>query len=243
MRSDREFVHNRLLLALPGATLERLWPALLQVNLERGQPIGRVNGPIEHVYFVDRGLVSVVKTMSDGRSVEVGAVGVEGVTHANSLFGSGAAVLEAVVQLPARAFRIEREALRREMQADETLNQLIQNYGRFAYAQLAQTSACNGLHSLEERCCRWLLTAADSALSDSFPLTHEQLAMMLGVQRSGVSIAARILKKAQLIDYSRGEVTILDRAGLEEAACECYASLKEQLEELFAPTPAPARRA
>ena len=241
MRAYPEPVHNRLLRALPAATLERLRPALSLVHIDRGQSIGREVGPVEHVYFVNRGLVSLVKTMSDGRSVEVAAVGVEGLTHPNALLGSGRAVLDVTVQIPLAAFRMERETLVREMQADGALDQLIQNYVRFAYGQIAQSAACNGLHSLEERCCRWLLTAADSALSDTFPLTHELLAMMLGVQRSGVSIAARILKKAELIDYSRGEVTILDRAGLEETACECYLSLKEQADELFAPPPAVRR--
>jgi CRP-like cAMP-binding protein len=143
-------------------------------------------------------------------------------------------VLDAVVQIPGSAFRIERESLTRHLASDDALRTLILNYLRFAFSQVAQTAACNRLHSLEERCCRWLLTARDSAPSDVFPLTHEFLAMMLGVQRSGVTIAARVMKKAGLIGYSRGEVTILDRSGLESAACECYESLRAQLSALFA---------
>jgi CRP-like cAMP-binding protein len=113
----------------------------------------------------------------------------------------------------------------------------MQKYARFAFSQLAQTAACNRLHSLEERCCRWLLLAHDSALADNFSLTHEFLAMMLGVRRSGVSIVAHLLKKAGLIEYKRGRVTILDRAGLMDAACECYGSTQMQLQQLFGARP------
>ena len=234
---DRTSIHNRLLRALPAATLERLKPALSRLSLSRAQPIDRENQPIEHLYFVDRGLISLVKTMSDGRSIEVGTVGIEGLTAPNSLFGLSGALLDSLVQVPGEALRVQRELLKREMEDDEPLRRLIQNYARFSYGQLAQTAACNRLHSLEARCCRWLLIAHDSALSDTFPLTHEFLAMMLGVQRSGVSIAARILKHEKLIDYTRGRVVVLDRDGLERAACECYAYQQRELNALFSAKP------
>jgi CRP-like cAMP-binding protein len=243
---DQLRIANRLLLALPRTTLARLRPALHVAVLPRGQPMDRANGPIEHLYFVNRGFVSVIKTMRDGRSVEVGGVGIEGMTDPNSLFGINSAVLDTIVQIPGNAFRIQRELLKREMEADPALRQVIQNYASFAFGQLAQSAACNRLHSLEERCCRWLLIGHDSALSESFPLTHEFLAMMLGVQRAGVSIAARSLKQAGLIGYRRGQVTILDRSGLEDAACECYGSLRIMLEQLLPlqraqPSEAPSR--
>lgn len=224
---------NRILLALPHATLERIKPCLEPLIMERGQIIDRMNGPIRHMYFVNRGLVSVVKTMRDGRTVEIGAVGIEGVTDPNALFGIDRALLETMVQIPGSAFRIDREILKREMAKDSAFRDIMQRYVRFAFSQLAQTAACNRLHSLEERCCRWLLIAHDSALADNFSLTHEFLAMMLGVRRTGVSIVAHLLKKAGLVNYSRGRVTILNRRGLEEAACECYSSTRAQLDELF----------
>jgi CRP-like cAMP-binding protein len=233
-------MRNRLLRALPSATLDRLRPALTPIAMSRGEAIDRVDGPIENLYFVNRGFVSLIKTMHDGRSVEVGGVGIEGMTDPSSLFGVETAVLDTVVQIPGSAFRIRRDILAQEMSVDPALSQLMQSYHRFAYGQLAQTAACNRLHSLEERCCRWLLIAHDNALEDTFPVTHEFLAIMLGVQRSGVSIAAGILRRAELIDYTRGGVTILDREGLEACACECYGSLQRELDQIF-PTGVRAR--
>lgn len=234
-------INNRLLLALPRASFDLLRPALQPVGLVRGQAIDHPDGPIEYLYFVNRGFVSMVKTMHDGRSVEVGGVGVEGVTDPNSLFGFSSAVLDTVVQIAGDAFRVKREFLKAKIDQDPALRRTVQTHARFVLSQLAQTAACNRLHSLEERCCRWLLTAHDNALSDRFSLTHEFLAMMLGVQRTGVSIAARMLKKAGMIDYVRGEVTILDRAALQETSCECYRTLRDELNILFPPAGA-ARR-
>lgn len=226
-------INNRILLALPAASLKRLRPMLEALETTRGQVIDHVDGPIRHLYFVNRGLVSVVKTMEDGRTVEVGAVGLEGVTDPNALFGIDQAVLETMVQVPGSALRIGRDDLMDQMARDRPLRELMERYTRFAYAQMAQTAACNRLHSLEERFCRWLLICHDCALSDEFPLTHEFLAMMLGVQRAGVSIAANFLKRAGLIDYARGRMTIADRAGIEDAACECYRTMQTQLADMF----------
>ena len=121
------------------------------------------------------------------------------------------------------------------MENDESFRQIVHDHGRFALGQIAQTAACNRLHHLEERCCRWLLIAHDSALSDTFPLTHEFLAMMLGVQRAGVSVYLSLLKKAGLIEQRRGQITITNRAGLEDAACECYRAMRQELDLLFGP--------
>jgi CRP-like cAMP-binding protein len=228
-------------------TRERLNSELQLVPLKRGDLVDRVNGKIDALYFVNRGLVSIVKTMRDGRTVEIGAVGVEGVTDPNALFELAEPSLELVVQIPGEAFRIRFESLSEAVEADPELRDLMLRYTRFSIGQWAQTAACNRLHSLEERCARWLLIAHDSALSDSFKLTHEFLAMMLGVQRSSVSIAASFLRKAGLIEYTRGIVTIKDRAGLEDLACECHGEMQLALERLFEghakhPEPAAARR-
>lgn len=225
---------NRILLALPQPVFDHIRPELELVDLVRGQIVYHVDAPINHVYFVDRGLISLVKTMRDGRMVEVGAIGIEGVTGSNALFGMEAAILESIVQVPGTAFRIGSAIMREHMARHEALRGIIRDYARFAVAQLAQTAACNRLHSLEERCCRWLLIAHDSARSDSFRLTHEFLAMMLGVQRSGLSLTASILQKAGFIRYSHGVVTVTDRPGLEATACECYASIQVHLDRLFA---------
>lgn len=184
---------------------------------------------MEYVYFPNSGLISLVKSMSDGRTVEVGVIGVDGIAGLFSLYGIDWAIWEAVVQAPGEALRLRSTALRAEMARSETLSHLIQKYTFVFLSELAQTAACNRLHSLEERCCRWLLIAHDSATTDCFPLTHEFLALMLGVQRSGLSITANVLQKAGLIRYTRGRVTITDRQGLEEAACECYQTVQSQL--------------
>lgn len=236
---ERDAIANRILLALPPATLQQMWPAMEHVELTKSEVIDREDRPIGDVYFVNRGLVSLVKTMRDGRTVEIGAVGIEGITDPLALFGITTAALETIVQIPGTAFRIRRDVLREQMTAHKALRELLEKYTHFAVSQLAQTAACNRLHSLEERCCRWLLMAHDSALSDNFPLTHEFLAMMLGTQRSGVSIAARFLQKAGLIDYKRGWVTITNRPGLEDAACECYGTMRAEFDKLVRPPKQP----
>jgi CRP-like cAMP-binding protein len=224
---------NRILLALSRAAFKNIRPELETIDLVRGHTLYHVDAPIKHVYFVDRGLISLVKTMQDGRTVEVGAVGLEGITGSESLFGIDTAMLESIVQIPGTAYRVRSAFLREEIMRSEGLRTIVQHYAHFAVAHIAQTAACNCLHSLEERCCRWLLIAQDSARSDTFPLTHESLAMMLGVQRTGVSLTANGLQRAGLIRYSRGMMTIKNRAALEATACECYAAIQYRLDRLF----------
>jgi CRP-like cAMP-binding protein len=199
--------------------LKRLWPALELRILTKGEVIDTLDKPIEYLYFVNRGLISFVKTMQDGRSVEIGVAGIEGISNPYALLGINKAVLETFVQIPGTAFRIKRDKLREMTDRDDALHEALEKYSHFSVAAFAQTAACNRLHYIEERCCRWLLIAHDSARSDTFSLTHEFLAMMLGVQRAGVSITANALQKAGLIQYRRGQVTITNRSGLEEAAC------------------------
>lgn len=224
---------NRILLALPPATLQRIAPQLEPVALQEGQVIYHPDSTIKKLYFVNRGLVSLVRTMRDGRSVEIGTVGIEGVTGLAALFGIESATLECIVQVPGTALCGSPEILRAEMGRHRSLELVLHRYYHLVVSQIAQTAACNRLHSLEERCCRWLLIAHDSARSDSFPITHEFLAMMLGVQRAGVSIAASALQQAGLIRYARGRMTITDRHGLEAAACECYGTIHQLGQRLF----------
>jgi len=230
---QRDGIANRILLALSPETLRRIRPSLELVDITRGQSIDREDRSIDHLYFVNSGLISMVKTMRDGRTVEIGAVGIEGITDPYSLFGLDWAVIETFVQIPGTALRVKRDSLRREMERDGGLRELVQKYAGFTLGQFAQTAACNRLHPLEARLCRWLLIAHDSVPSDAFPLTHEYLAMMLGVQRAGVSIAMSFLKKAGLIQYERGHVNVLNRPGLDDAACECYGTARAQLGKLF----------
>ena len=230
---ERNSVNNRILLALSAESFARIRPLLERVPLEQHKIILDALARVEFTYFVNRGLISLVKVMQDGRVVEIGAVGVEGLTDPVALFGMNKAALDTMVQIPGDAYRIKLNILKDLIASDEQIRTILQNYARFTIRQLAQTAACNRLHTLEERCARWLLIAHDSALNDTFPLTHEFLAMMLGSRRSGVSIAAHTLKKAGLIDYARGVVTIVDRGGLEETACECYGTIQAEVDELL----------
>lgn len=231
--SEEERITNRLLQALPAATLARLRPALELVTTEKNQVIDRIDAPIMDMYFVNRGLVSLVKTMDDGRTIEIGAVGPEGVTDPNTVFRPTRAAVESIVQIPGTAFRIKGETLRQKVRRDGVLSDLMARYARFRFIQLAQNVACNRLHSIPERCCRWLLIGHDSALSSTFSLTHEFLAMMLGARRPGVSVILNELKQAGLIDYKHGMMTITDRAGIEATACECYRAIQDEMKELL----------
>jgi CRP-like cAMP-binding protein len=225
---------NRLLQALPETIVERLWPELQPVDLARQQILHAAHKPIRHLYFIERGLVSSVKTMEDGRMIEVGAVGIEGATGAMAVaLGADSAVLDSIVHVPGSARRIGWESLRSAMRTSPSLHSLMLRYAHLAIGQLAQTAACHRLHPLERRFCRWLLVAHDSASSDSVPVTHEHLAMMLGVQRTGVSLTANILQRAGLVRCGRGHVDIVNRPGLEAMACECYASMRRELDALF----------
>ena len=229
-----EQITNRLLLAFPPPVLKQLLPYLKHVDFQRGHIVYRPGDLVRDVYFINRGLLSLVKTMRDGHTVEVSTRGIEGVTAPGVLFDLETAILECVVQIPASAFSIHAKVLRNAMATGPKLHALLLGYVHIAGDQLAQTAACNRLHSLRERYCRWLLIAHDSARSDTFPLTQEFLAAMLGVQRPGVSITAGILQRAGLIRRARGSITILDRVGLEASACECYRVVQDQFDLLFA---------
>ena len=233
--SQMEDIANRILLSLPQSSLKRLRPDLELRILTKGEVIDTLDKPIEYLYLVNRGIISFVKTMHDGRSVEIGVAGIEGISNPYALLGINKAVLESVVQIPGTGFRIKRDKLREMTDRDDALHETLEKYSHFSVAAFAQTAACNRLHYIEERCCRWLLIAHDSARSDTFSLTHEFLAMMLGVHRAGVSITANALQKAGLIQYRRGQVTITNRSGLEEAACECYRAMSREYDQLFRP--------
>jgi CRP-like cAMP-binding protein len=233
---------NHILRALPRASLERLAPHLDFVDLGLKEVIPYATRSIDHLYFVDRGLVSLVKTMLDGRTVEVGAVGIEGAVGLFALHGVASPTWEALVQEPGAALRIRVDAFRSEMLRSESVRHLIERYTYVAVSDLAQTAACNRLHSLEERCCRWLLVAHDNAMSDTFALTQEFLAHMLGVQRSGLSTMANALQKAGLIRYARGQITVTDRHALEARTCECYQTMRSLLNQVRQSTHAHSER-
>lgn len=235
MLQDRQRARraNRLLAALPGDSRERLSPFLESVGLRRGSVIQTPGAQIEYVYFLDEGLVSLIKTMADGRGIEVAAISSEGMVGWSAI-GTGKALVEAVVQLPGSARRLGVERVRDEMTRAAAFRSLLLRYISAAAGQFAQTAACNSLHSVDQRCCRWLLIAHDSAGSESFTVTHEVMALMLGVQRASVSIAAATLQRLGIVEYRHGRLSIVDRRALEARGCECYGVIRAQFDDLLA---------
>ena len=224
---------NRILRTVSQMTMERLEPHLTKTELAHHAVLYRADARIRRIHFIDRGLASLVQTMRDGRVVEVGTIGIDGVMGVHAAFGIYDALLDAMVQIPGQARSIAPDILMKESARCSDLSLLLRGCIHLRTAQIAQTAACNRLHDLDQRCCRWLLIAHDNAGSDSFPLTHEFLAMMLGVRRPGVSIAMKGLQESGYVRYARGHVTVVDRGGLERASCECYATIRSRTDALF----------
>jgi CRP-like cAMP-binding protein len=221
---------NRLLDAMPLESLERIEPNLEAITLVLIEPLD----PAQYAYFPVSGLISVVSMMADGTSVEIGMCGREGMYSISAILGEDTPFQSAMVQLAGRALRLKTHLLRREMHAEDALQKLLLRYTQAFVCAVAQSAACNRLHFLEQRCARWLLACHDRADTDTFPMTHEFLAMMIGVRRPGVSLAAHSLQEKGLITYSHGTMTVLDRQGLEAAACECYRVIQDECDRLWA---------
>src|SRR6266853_4298478 len=224
---------NRLLTYLPPEDQELLLPFLEPVVLEYKRPLYNADEPIEFVHFIESGVGSLVCTMADGQAAEVGTIGNEGVIGLPVLLGDTRAPSSMYVQVPGRGLRMRARAFRELLDQSPRMRAALLRYTHVFFNHIALTAACAHFHSLEQRCCRWLLMTHDRMPSDTFLLTHEFLAMMLGVRRAGVSVAAGALQRAGQIRYHRGRVTILDRQGLEECACECYAVAKAELNALL----------
>lgn len=218
--------NNLLLAAMPQESVDRLLPALQVVELRSGDVIYHHDMPIETCFFLTRGLVSLVKTTRDGRTVEIGAFGSDGVTGPDVLFGVDNALLECVVRIPGMALGIRASVLQEEVARSPAVRAIIGHFVVSVFHQVAQTASCNRLHSLEQRCCRWMLVASDSVNAETFPSTHESLAKQLGVQRPGVSLRLQALEKDGIIRCSRGHITIVDRPALAQRSCECYDTIR-----------------
>jgi CRP-like cAMP-binding protein len=231
--SSQENAGNRFLMAMPPEAFARLADQMTTVQLARGTVLAHAGAALGRVYLPTRGLVSLVRTMSDGRTAEVGVVGTEGIVGVGALVGMARAPFEHVVQLDGSARAIETARMRAEMEQSPALKGLAQRYLYYAVHQIGQTAACNRLHTLRQRCCRWLLTAHDHAKAPEFTLTHEFLAMMIGVNRPSFSLAVARLQRRGLIRYRRATLEILDRPGLESGSCECYASLRQECDQAF----------
>jgi CRP-like cAMP-binding protein len=224
---------NQLLARLPPQEYQRLVPHLQLVPLEMKHVLYEARSLIDYAYFPNRGVVSALTVMEDGRAIEVATIGDEGMVGLPLLVGANTTADRMIVQVPGEALRMGADVLRGEASRDSPMRRLLVLYHSAFLSQVSKAVACNGLHSVHQRCCRWLLMTQDRAHSDVFPMTHELLAEMLGVRRSTVSEVLEPLKKQGLIRYSRGKFTVLDREGLKAGSCECYRRINEEFERLF----------
>jgi CRP-like cAMP-binding protein len=224
---------NGLLSALPRAEYERLSPHLELVRLAPGKILYNAGDTVRHAYFPKGGMICLLSTTEDGRTIEVGIIGDEGMAGIPIVLRSGAAPYQVMVQLAGNALRISGNALREEFNRGGKLQDLLLRYTHALLVQVAQSAACNSFHTVKERLCRWLLVSRDRVQTDTIHLTQEFLSHMLGVQRTSVTQIASALQKEGLIRHSRGRITILDRRGLEVASCECYRRVQEGISNFF----------
>jgi CRP-like cAMP-binding protein len=224
---------NRLLASLPSEELKRLQPHMEQVSLSHGQPIILPDEPIPFVYFPLNSLLSLVTVMEDGSTVEAGAIGREGMAGLPILLDAGTTPMRTLTQIPGQAVRIKGEIIKEAFDKGGALRHILYRYIHTTIVLGSQTAACNRLHHIEARLCRWLLMSSDGVGKEELALTQEFLSMMLGVRRAGVSEAASQLQDKGLIRYHRGRIQIVDRKSLETAGCECYRLVKAEYERLF----------
>jgi CRP-like cAMP-binding protein len=226
-------IANRLLAALPPDDLARLRRHLEPVPLPLRRTLSKPGRAIDHAYFPENGMVSLVAPLADGALIEVGVIGREGCVGAALLLGVDTYPAEAMVQLAGSALRIDADVLRREAARSSALSRQLLRFTHALHVQVTQSAACNGRHTLEQRLARWLLVTRDRADSNVVPLTHEFLGMMLGARRAGVTVAVGALKAAGLVRNATGRITILNQAGLEAASCECYRTVKTEYARLL----------
>lgn len=224
---------NHLLAALPKEERERLLPHLELVPMPLGDVLYESGVELRHVYFPTTAIVSLLYVMLDGASAEIAVVGNEGVIGVALFMGGETMPNRAVVQSAGHAYRLKGHLLKQEFNRSGDLQHLLLRYTQALLTQMAQTAVCNRHHSLDQQLCRWLLLSLDRLSSNELIMTQELIANMLGVRRESVTEAAGNLQRAGLIKYQRGRITVLDRAGLEARACECYAVVKREFDRLL----------
>jgi CRP-like cAMP-binding protein len=224
---------NRILAALPKSDLARLASSLEPVTLEAKDILFDPDQPIKHVYFPEDCLASIVGVMADGSAVETATVGREGMVGLPVFLADGRTAMQAFCQVAGDAFRMEARRLRQELARGGRLPALLGRYTQALIVQIAQSSACNRLHPLRQRCARWLLQTQDRVRSDTFALTHQFLSQMLGVRRTTVTELAGEFEREGLIKNHYGRIVVLDRDALERTACECYGIIQRELERLL----------
>lgn len=224
---------NRLLASLPSEELTALQPHMEQVSLSNGQTIISPYEAIPFIYFPINSLLSLVTLMEDGSTIEAGAIGREGMAGLPVLLDADMTPMQTLAQIPGHAVRIKAKIIKEAFDKGGVLQKVLHRYIHTTIVTGSQTAACNRLHHIEARLCRWLLMSSDGVDSEKLFLTQDFLATMLGVRRAGVSEAASQLQGKGLIRYQRGRIEIVDRKSLETAACECYGVVKAEYERLF----------
>lgn len=213
---------NAILASIPQAEFEAIEPLLQVQPLRMRETLQEAGDPPQFVYFPTSGIISVLTVMENGMMIEFATVGREGTTGVPVFLGIGDSNMALISQVPGEALRMTRDDFRAQMLVHAGFENAMRHYSGVMLALVAQSAACNRAHHVDERCARWLLMTHDQSESDTFPITQEFLAQMLGVSRPSVTVSANSLQTAGLIRYHRGEMTILNRAGLEQASCECY---------------------
>ena len=224
---------NHLLAALPSAELARLSPHLEPVEMPLGEVLCESGGKLQHVYFPATSIVSLHYVMENGASAEIAGVGNEGMLGISLFMGGNTTPSRAFVRTAGYGYKLKAQLLVQEFNRAGPMQQLLLRYTQALITQTSQTAVCNRHHSVEQQLCRWLLLTLDRVSSNELILTQELVASMLGVRREGVTEAAGKLQKAGLIHYRRGHITVLDRSGLEDRACECYGVVKAEFDRLL----------
>ena len=224
---------NELLAVLPKAVWERWSEHLKLVELPLGKVLYESGAHPQHVYFPTNAIVSLLYVMEDGASAEIAVVGKEGIVGIALFMGGGSTPSRAVVQSAGRGFRLGAEFIQAEADGAGPVLHVLLRYTQALITQMSQTAVCNRHHSLDQQLCRWLLLSLDRLEGTELVMTQELIANMLGVRREGVTEAALQLQKAGLIRYSRGHISVVDRAGLEARTCECYGVVKREYDRLL----------
>jgi CRP-like cAMP-binding protein len=229
---QRRTIANRILSSLPTEEYERILPDLKTVPLKFRVSLHEPGDKMPYVYFPNTGVISMLTVLEDGDAVEIATIGNEGMTDLSVFLGLDASDSRLLIQVPGNAMRMESDRFREHVEQIPILRARLGSYAMSLFALVSQSAACNRMHPIVERCARWLLMTHDRVDAVVFPMTHQFLSEMLGVRRPSVSVAAEALQAANLITYHRGRVTVLNRAGLETASCECYRLIRERFDRL-----------
>ena len=227
---------NQLLAVLPRDEWRRWQPHLEPVDLPLGHVLYEPGGTLDHVFFPTTAIVSLLYVMENGASAEIAVVGLEGLVGISLFMGGESTPSRAVVQSAGQAYQLSAKLIKEEFNRSHAVMHLLLRYTQALITQMAQTAVCNRHHSLDQQLCRWLLLSMDRLRGNELVMTQELIANMLGVRREGVTESALKLQRAGLISYSRGHITVIDRAGLEKRTCECYAVVKKEYDRLLSHT-------